>query len=163
MMTESTAAKFIFAHETLTPIVGKPTHASIKLMTKEIYANAYQNKSQYIGGKNSYLGIIMLDNEYREFLNKANLAAVAFEQPAEPNTALPKEERDIITKTCSNYDAMDQSLRQQMIAAIERTWIHELEHELLGFAPVSAKQMLAYLTKTYSKITHADLTKNRDK
>jgi hypothetical protein len=163
MTTETTTTKFIFAHETLTPIVGKPTHASIKLLTKEIYANAYQNKSQHIGGKHGYLGIVMPDSEFQKFQEGLREASVPFVQPGEPNPALPKEERDIINKTRHNYDAMDQSLQQLMIAAVERTWIHELEHELLGFAPVTSKQMLAYLTATYSKITHADLTKNREK
>jgi hypothetical protein len=57
---------------------------------------------------------------------------------------------------------MDQSLQQLMIAAVERMWIQELEHKLLGFALVTAKQLLAYLTTTYDIITHADLTKNHE-
>jgi hypothetical protein len=163
MTTETTTTKFIFAHETLTPIVGKPTHASIKLLTKEIYANVYQNKSQNIGGKHGYLGIVMPDHEYRNFQEGLREVPVPFVQPGEPNPTLPKEECDIINKTHHNYDAMDQSLQQLMIAAVDRKWIHELEHELLGFAPVTSRQMVAYLTTTYSKITHADLTKNREK
>jgi hypothetical protein len=53
-----------FPHPTLTKIDGKPNAASIKLLTKEVYANAKSVHSVHGGELNGHLGLAMLVAAY---------------------------------------------------------------------------------------------------
>ena len=77
MSIDIKATTFVFPHEILTPIVGKPTHETVKLLRKEAYANAYENECTLGGGDNGYLGLIMPANEYRDIQIKAGTAVAS--------------------------------------------------------------------------------------
>ena len=54
----------VLPHDPLTPIIGKPTYASIKLLKQELYANALSVQSNAGGGMYGHLGLIMPATEY---------------------------------------------------------------------------------------------------
>jgi len=57
-MTMPTAS-LNFLHPQLMPIVGTPTNSSLKLLTKEVYANARAIPSTCGGGGHGHLGLVM--------------------------------------------------------------------------------------------------------
>ena len=65
-----------FPHPCLTTIVNTPTNTTIKLLTKEIYANAHAIPSTQGSGNHGHLGFIMPAATYLA------LAGVAFQLPA---------------------------------------------------------------------------------
>ncbi len=67
-----------FPHPHLTTIIGTPTNTIIKLLSKEIYANAHAIPSTQDGGNHGHLGFIMPATNY------LTLAGVAFQLPAHP-------------------------------------------------------------------------------
>jgi hypothetical protein len=72
-------AKFAFSHPTLTPIVGKSTSITIKLLLKEVYANARSVHSTHGGGATGNLGLAMSDAAY-----VIHVPATPFIAPAHP-------------------------------------------------------------------------------
>jgi len=67
-----------FPHPRLTNIVSTPTNTTIKLLTKEIYANARAIPSTQGSGNHGHLGFIMPAADYLV------LAGVAFQLPTHP-------------------------------------------------------------------------------
>ncbi len=59
-----TTKTYAFRQAILTPIVGKPTLATITLLKRELYDNAMFNKCILGGGKHGYLAIVMSPAEY---------------------------------------------------------------------------------------------------
>jgi hypothetical protein len=55
IMAASTSPAFTFPHPTLTPLNGKPTAATIKQLTREVYANARSVHLTRGGGANGHL------------------------------------------------------------------------------------------------------------
>ena len=164
MSTDIKATTFVFPHETLTPIVGKPTHETVKLMRKELYANTLGNDSTLGGGDNGYIGIIMPTDEYEKMQRDAHVAnPVVFAKPDPPDLT---ETATVIMTTNKNildYKAMENHLKQQILAAIERKYILALEDDRVGFARVTPQALLTYIVKKYDVITFDELDTNREK
>jgi len=67
-----------FLHPCLMLIVGTPTNTSLKLLTKEIYANTNAIPSTCRGGGHGHLGLVMTVAEY------IIAAGMAFQLPVHP-------------------------------------------------------------------------------
>ena len=57
-------AKTYFLHPTLTTIHGEPNYASLKLLKKELKANASTVTSDLGGGGHGHLGLVLTPHEY---------------------------------------------------------------------------------------------------
>ena len=163
MSVDMKATIFVFPHTTLTKIIGKPKHENVTILRKEMYANAMQNDCTLGGGDNGYLGIIMPAVAYADKQTKeGNNNPIAFVKPQPPD---PTAAASIIYSTNSSildFKSMEGQLKGQIMDAIERKYIAELDDEQYGFANITAKTLLAYIVTKYDVITHHDLTKNRD-
>ena len=157
------ATIFVFPHTTLTKIIGKPKHENVTILRKEMYANAMQNDCTLGGGDNGYLGIIMPAVAYADKQTKeGNNNPIAFVKPQPPD---PTAAANIIHSTNSSildFKSMEGQLKGQIMDAIERKYIAELNDEQYGFTNITAKTLLVYIVTKYDVITHHDLTKNRD-
>jgi hypothetical protein len=135
MSSEYKATFFVFTHETLTPIVGKSTHATIKLLCCEIYANAAENECALGGGSNGYLGIIMPNAEYLKIQTDMGITTpVAFTKPAPPKVGDNAITIKRIEQRIVDCKAMESQLKKQVVAAIEREYIEALRDVKVEFA-----------------------------
>lgn len=157
------ATTFVFPHETLTPIIGKPNHESVKLLRKELYANAYENDCTLGGGDNGYLGIIMPTTKYSELLTDAGAADIAFVKPPAPDATADDTTIANVNKKILDYKAMEGHLKRQILTAIEREYIELLDDDCVGFSRLTAKALLEYIVTKYDVITYAELSTNREK
>jgi hypothetical protein len=163
MSDDTKATTFVFTHEKLTKVVGKPNHESVKLLRKELYANAYENDCTLGGGNNGYLGIIMPDDAYLQMQIDSGIAnPVAFTKPDPPDDNATAAIKATINKKILDYKTMEAHLKKQMIDAIEREYIDMVSDDFIGFGKFSCKALLEYIVTKYDVITYAETQANRD-
>ena len=71
-------AKTYFLHPTLTPIHGEPEYSSLKILKKELKANASRVTSDLGGGGHGHLGLVLTPQEY------SMISAVPYARPGHP-------------------------------------------------------------------------------
>jgi hypothetical protein len=59
-----TTTTYTFPHTALTPIVGKPTLATLTLLKLELYTNAMFTESLLGGGNHGYLALVMYQRSF---------------------------------------------------------------------------------------------------
>jgi hypothetical protein len=169
-MTSTTTPSFPFPHTKLTPIVGKPTSATIKLLTRELYANARSVHSTHGGGNNGYLALCMTAASYLA------RAGQAFDIPNHPGaqpvhaaaatsaqiTAV-NQQYDQDLKDFTTYNAINESLRTQLLETVNPTFYDVLEDDTFGYADVTIVLLLTHLVTEYGTLTRTDLELNRNR
>lgn len=158
-----------FPKPELTPIVGAPDPAAIKLLTAEVYQNARSHPSDLGGGAHGHLGVIMPAAPY--FL----LAGAAFLSPGPPGLQAPPaanatnaqiaaadrlHDRNKVIYT--DYVAVRDGLKQQILTAVEERYYSILKDPVFLYADVNPRDLLTHLRANYGVITAEDLEKNRD-
>jgi hypothetical protein len=159
-----------FPHPKLTPIIGKPTAATLKHLKKEVYANARSVHSDLGGGLNGHLGIVMANAPY------ILRAGQMFDAPMHPGPqaahAANATQAQILaadwlydkSKTdFARYNKVRESIKQQILAAVNSIYYQDLEDDEFGYADVTIPNIITHLTTTYGQLTAADLEKNRAK
>lgn len=166
----TTTTQFGFPHSTLTPIVGKPTLATLTLLKSELYANAMVTECELGGGDNGYLALVMSPAEYAmqpgtiPFIEPINPGA----QPAHGNAATAPQmteanrRHDYDVERYSEYKAIKNELKLQLISAVHPTFIAILRDPIFGLAKVTARDIISHLTTTYGNRTIEDLEANRN-
>ena len=71
-------AKAYFIHPTLTPIPGEPDYSTLKILKKELKANASRVTSDLGGGGHGHLGLVLTAHEY------AMISAILYARPVHP-------------------------------------------------------------------------------
>jgi hypothetical protein len=163
------ADTFIFPHATLTPIAGEPTHATIKTLKSELYANARHNLTTLGGGNLGYMGILMTAADYAKLQTDAgNPNPDAFDIPAAPaaltaaSTDIEKSDFQEAKQHRANCNAMEALLQQQIIAAIDAKYIKKIKNATFGFACIKCERILQHIITTYDKITPEDMLLNQE-
>lgn len=159
----------LFAHEALTKIDGRPTAFGLRQLKRELYANAMAIPTDLGGGAHGYLGAIMTAADYANVPN-----TVAFVTPVHPGThpghavnatsaAITETNRAYLAakEAAVQYTTVTQALKQQLLNAVNVTFLQALADDILGFATVSCAAMLAHLDTTYGTITPDDLEANK--
>jgi hypothetical protein len=162
--TKTTSCNFPF--EQLTPIVGEPTNATITLLKRQIYANAMENQCTLGCGVLGYLGLIMPLDDYRT--KQLAVTPGEFKPFTKPVPTPPSDDDSTVTtddyqddlRKIRDYNAMESKLKQQLLAAIEPTFITALEDAEVGFAMVTSKQILQHIINEYGTITLDELAAN---
>jgi hypothetical protein len=170
MSNDNKTTRFNLPFEKLTPIVGEPTNATITILKRQLYANAMENECTLGCGTLGYLGIIMPTTDYRD--KQRTLAPntpfqpfikpVPTEPPDDDSTTAGEEFKDNMRKI-RDFNAMESRLKQQLLAAIENTYITALEDAEVGFAMVTSKQILQHVITEYGIITLDELAENLEK
>ena len=153
----SAVLAFIFPHAVLTKILGKPTYATLLRLCKELYANARSVHSTRGGGQNGHLGLIMTVEEYSLRTHGVHFTQathpgdrpthVGFATPVEIDGA-NKTYEALLLEFKTNHQVAD-SLKAQLLAAIDPTYTKFLEDEMFGYADVSPLEILVHLKTTY--------------
>jgi hypothetical protein len=157
------ATTFIFTHDKLTPIVGEPDHGTLQQLKREIYANAYSNVSTLGGGGRGYLGMLMPPVEYANKQELAGQPNEPFMFPARPPADTNEYELHEYEQIKLDYYAMENSLRKQLVEAIEDEYIKVFKDDDVEYGEVKPSTMLAHLIATYGKITQAAVAENIEK
>ena len=176
MTSDNKTTTFVFPHETLTKIEGKPTNATLHTLKQELYANAMANECSLGCGTRGYLGIIMPTNDYIQLqaaaaARTANTAdneeedvGVLMQQFKRPTITanMTTEQKEQTKRALRDYVAMDNKLKGMIQDAVDRTFYNDLIDGELGIAVISAKELLAYLVQQYGKIRQQELRANRE-
>jgi hypothetical protein len=167
-MASSTSHSLSFPHPELTPVSGEPTTASLRLLKKELYANARQIHSTRGGGTNGHLRIMMTDVEY---LARANVAFIVPVHPGDAPVHAAGATGLAIAETIRLfnvgveehrlYETVNAELKQQLLKAVNTRYLQVLEDHDFGFADVSPRLMLTHLQDTYGQVTPDDIEQNR--
>ena len=161
----------IFDHPILTPLIVEPTNVSLQLLQKELYANARSIYSTRGGGNNGHLAIIMPDADY--LLRTTNIPFTVPVHPgpvpvhADTPTAFQITETNRLFKQSIDdhlvlYTAVKAQLKQQIITAVEYTFLQLLEDPDFGFADVEPNALLVHLKTVYGLITSSGIESNRE-
>jgi hypothetical protein len=157
-----------FPHETLTPIVGVPTAGAIRTLTSEVYANARSAHSSAGGGVNGHLGIAMPPAEYLlragEAFNLPDHPGDQADPPANatgPVIVALNRVYDKSLTTYATYAYVRETIKQQILLAVEHTYIAFLKEPLFGFADTTITQFLEHLRTTYGTMDATQLETNR--
>lgn len=156
-----------FPHNTISPVIGMPTYATISEVNLRLNANAASVQSDHGDGTLGLLALTVTPAVY------STLTDTPFELPINPgpnpgipanatgaqieaNTRAHKENLRIWRE----YIATDKALKQQLLAAIQEMYYKTLRHRITDYATISTKQILTHLYATYGNITPADLADN---
>ncbi|MBV5280409.1 MAG: hypothetical protein J0651_03965, partial [Actinobacteria bacterium] len=166
----TTTNKFDFPHPTLTPIVGKPTPATLTLLKSELYANAMVTESALGGGVHGYLALVMSPAEYA-----LQPSAIPFIEPINPGAQPPhataatapqmteaNRRHDYDVARYAEYKAIKNQLKLQLIGAVHATYIAILRDPIFGLANVTAREIVVHLMTEYGTCTTEDLEANRN-
>ena len=156
------SSKFTFPHETLTPIVGKPTNTTLQLLQRQLFTNARSVPSTRGGGLHGHLAMVLSDADYLA------RAGVPFEVPVHPGppplavgaaatvaVALRVHTEAIDNVTC--YNNLRAALTSQLITAVNASFLSALEDPVFGFSDVSPRHMLEHLITEYGTLTPEEL------
>ena len=171
MVSSTAPAAFPFPHVTLTPIVGRPTEPTIKVLLREVYTNARAVPSTRGGGVNGYLGSIMPTVDYARHAGPLADPWTTVTHPGSLLVHPDGTEAHKITADDRAYDSrlrefkesmkVQTELKQQLLAAIEPTYVQELASEDFGYADVTPRALLAHLQQWYSEVEPEELERNR--
>jgi len=147
-------------HPTLTPVLGTPTHLTMRPFLRQLYANARSVDSLRGGGMHGYLALVMSPEAYvalagEEFIAPTHPGANPLHPPAATGPQITEINRVYAAALADlvQYRAMQQFLKKQIFEAVEPLYLAELEDGMMGFADVSAATLVAHLTTEYGRIT----------
>jgi hypothetical protein len=167
-MSEITSS---FPHSAFTPLncttKGKPDHAALTILEKEVFENARAIYSPLGTGTHGHLFLVVDGPRYCTLTG----AAVAPIRPVNPGvhpnlggTAQQIAQADRIHKdevkqfqTCTVVDA---NLKKLILEAVPPTYLEELADTVMGFANVTCLEILQHLRTTYGTVTPDDLKTN---
>ena len=165
-----TSVTLPFPHPKLTPIQGKPTNASIKILKKGFCANARAIPSLRGGGKHGHLGLVMENHAYTAVTGKAwDLPEHPGPYPTSPEGASGHmideyvRRYKVLIEELALAEQVVNELRQLILAAVPSIYIKVLEDDEWGMGDVTIQDIIQHLEEKYGKIRGKDLIENRDK
>lgn len=153
-----------FQHKVLTKIIGKPTYASLKLLSTEITANAASVTSTLGGGFYGHLGLVLTPAKYASMPN-----AVPWETPVPPGPFLPptngtgpqiEAAKDVWRELKYSFElnhATEKALVAQLVASIDSMYLRALINRDTGQYSHTIQHVLEHLFATHGKITPQQL------
>jgi hypothetical protein len=151
---------FPFPHPTLTPIIGKPTHLTLRLFYRQLYANARTVDSVRGGGLHGFLALVMSPEKYFALAGEVFVVPLhPGANPVHPPTATGPQITEInrvytaALAEMVEYRKIHQLLKKQILDAIDPLFLAVLEDGAMGFADVSAAALVTHLTTKYGKLT----------
>ena len=119
---------------TLTKITGKPTAATLKNFTKQVFPNARAIHCHQHGGHYSHLGLIMPDTPYQALTHVNNAWAdtaiptlptfTATDDAVTIANGMKTYRQDLARATTQNQ--VESDLKAQMLAAVDSEYLNEI-------------------------------------
>ena len=161
-------AKTFFIHQTLTKIQGEPDYATLKILKKELKANASRVTSDLGGGGHGHLGLVLTAHEY------AMISAVIYARPVHPGPVVipPGTTNHEATRlTQINTEAirvyretveLEKTLINLTCTAIDETYYKERINPHTSTVTEPLSVFLTWLFTNYGDIDH-DTIKEEEK
>jgi hypothetical protein len=161
-----------FPHPILPTVEGEPDYRTIHATRKSLQANSRAIDTHLGGGTLGHLGLIISDASY------AMIAPPTAEEPAlwvTPNapgrapattdgtaaqTSAARHIWEEDVQTYRTYTSVQQALKKQIISVFEPMYLDILNENMMGYANISARDMLDHLFETYGNIIAVDLEIN---
>jgi hypothetical protein len=161
-----------FPHHVLPTVQGEPDYQTIHDTRKFLQANSRAIDTHLGGGTLGHLGLIISDASYAMIAPTMAAGPTLWTSPQSPGRAPSNTdgtaaqisaarhiwEEDIQTyRTCAS---VQQALKKQIISVFEPMYLDILSDNMVGYANISARDMLDHLLETYGKITAVGLEIN---
>jgi hypothetical protein len=161
-----------FPHPILPTVEGEPDYLTIHATRKFLQANSRAIDTHLGGGTLGHLGLIVSDAAYSNIDPPTSEAPAFWVTPKAPwrspattdGTAAQLsaacyvwEEYVQTYRTCTS---VQQALKKQIIGVFEPLYLEISNDNMVGYANISARDMLDHLFETYGNITAVDLEIN---
>jgi hypothetical protein len=161
-----------FPHPILPTVEGEPDYQTIHATRKFLQANARAIETHLGGGTLGHLGLIVSDTAYANIAPPTADSPTLWVTPNAPGRA-PAEtdgtaaklsaarhlwEEDV--QTYRTFTSVQQALKKQIIGVFEPMYLEILNDNMVGYANITARDMLDHLFETYGNITAVDLEVN---
>jgi len=159
----------VFAHHDLTQIHGEPTFSDLKLLTREIKANAMAVHSTLGGGAHGHLGLVLTPAQY------ALLSPTPFVRPVFPaalvvpagTTAVASSNMERTHKEqlrlFREVMGVENALKQQLTKAVDSAFLDTIRDPVTFVLEGSIADNLTFLLTTYGKVTPETLNEEFEK
>jgi hypothetical protein len=161
-----------FPHPILPTVQGEPDYQIIHAIRKLLQANSGVIGTHLGGCTLGHLGIIFSDASYAMIALATDAGPKLWVSPTAPRRAPANTDgtasqisaaRHIWeeeVQTYRTYTSVQQALKKQIINVFELMYLDVLNDDMVGFANISAWDMLGHLFTTYGNITAVDLENN---
>jgi hypothetical protein len=161
-----------FPHPVLPTVQGEPDYQTIHATRKFLQANSRAIDTHLGSGTLGHLGLIISDASYTMIAPTTAAGPTLWTTPQAPrrvpantdgtaaqiSAALHIWEEDVQTyRTCTS---VQQALKNQIISVFQPMYLDILNDNMVGYANISARDMLDHLFETYGNITAVDLEIN---
>jgi hypothetical protein len=161
-----------FPHPILPTVEGEPEYQTIHATRKFLQANSRAMNTHLGGGTLGHLDLIISDASYSNIAPPTAEAPTLWVTPNAPGRAQATSdgtaaqisaarhvwEEDV--QTYRTYPSVQQALKKQIISVFEPMYLDILNDNMVGYANISARDMLDHLFETYGNITAVDLEIN---
>jgi hypothetical protein len=161
-----------FPHLILPTVQGDPDYQTIHAIRKSLQANSSAIDTHLGGGTLGHLGFLVSDASYAMIAPSTDAGPTLWVSPtthgrapantdgtaAQISAACHIWEEDV--QTYCTYTSVQQALKKQIISVFEPMYLDVLNDNMVGFANISAQDMLDHLFGTYGNITAVDLEIN---
>jgi hypothetical protein len=163
-----------FPHPILPTVEVEPDYQTIHTTRKFLQANSRAIDTHLGRGTLGHLGLIISDASYSSIAPPKAGEPTLWETPNAPwrapattdgtaaqiSVTLHVWKEDV--QTYQTYTSIQQALKKQIISVFEPMYLEILNDNMVGYANISARDMLDHLFETYSNITAVDLEINFD-
>jgi hypothetical protein len=161
-----------FPHPVLPTVRGEPDYETIHATRKFLQANSRAIDTHLGGGTLRHMGLIISDASYSMIAPTTDAGPTLWATPqangrapanmdgtaAQISAARHIWEEDVQTyRTCTS---VQQALKKQISSVFEPIYLDILNDNMVGYANISARDMLDHLFETYDNITAVDLEIN---
>jgi hypothetical protein len=161
-----------FPHPVLPTVQGEPDYQTIHATREFLQANSRAIDTHLGGGTLGQLGLIISDASYPMIAPTTDASPTLWKSPQAPGRAPANMDgteaqisatRHIWEQTVQAYrtcTSVQQALEDQIISVFEPMYLDILNYNMVGYATISARDMLYHLFKTYGSFTSVDLEIN---
>ena len=148
-----------FKYKTPTPIIGAPSHKTLKRLKQELRANASSVDTDLGGGDHGYLGLVLTDEEYLRVAPNTPFVAPEFPCslliPANTDMVTAMNLREAHKRDTNLYREcreVEKALLRHITAAVESKYIDSLKNEDTDLVEDDIPTVLEYLFSSYGKV-----------
>jgi hypothetical protein len=154
-------------YPTVTKIEGRPSYVTVSELKRQLKANSSSVTTELRGGLHGFLGLILSDAEYQALtgqawvdpINPGMTAVIQAGTSAADRTQIYHEHK-MQGEAWRKFNAVRNVLKQQVVSAVEDSYLKSLENRHTGFAGVTVRAMLGHLTTSYGIVSASDLEYN---
>jgi hypothetical protein len=161
-----------FPHPVFPKVQGEPDYQTIHATRKCLQANSRAINTHLGGGTLGHLGLIISDASYAIIAPTTAAGPTLWTSPQAPGRAPANTdgtaaqisaarhiwEEDV--QTYRTFTSVQQTLKKQIISVFEPMYLDILNVNMVGYANISARDMLDHLFDTYGNITAVELEIN---